>query len=57
MLRVAIVLFGIAVIAAVLGFSEIAAGPAEIAKIVFVCCFILAVLSLVGGLTFARRGW
>ena len=47
MLRYAVIFFDIALIAAVLGFGGIAAGAADIAKLLFVVFLVLAVLSFV----------
>ena len=47
MLRYAVIFFVIALIAAVLGFGGIAAGAADIAKLLFVVVLVLAVLSFV----------
>jgi uncharacterized membrane protein YtjA (UPF0391 family) len=57
MLRAAIALFVIALVAALFGFTGLAAGVAGIAKILFYCFIALAVLSVVGGLAFGRRRW
>jgi len=54
MLHYALVFFIIAIIAAVFGFGGIAAGAAEIAKILFFIFLVLFVASLVVGLI--RRG-
>lgn len=54
MLQYAVVFFVIALIAALLGFGGIAAGAAEIAKILFFIFLLLFVVSLVMGLV--RRG-
>jgi uncharacterized membrane protein YtjA (UPF0391 family) len=54
MLHYAVVFFTIAIIAAVFGFGGIAAGAAEIAKVLFFLFLALFVASLVGGLV--RRG-
>jgi uncharacterized membrane protein YtjA (UPF0391 family) len=54
MLHYALVFFVVALIAAVFGFGGIAAGAAEIAKILFFIFLILFVVSLVAGLF--RRG-
>lgn len=51
MLRYAIVFFIIALIAALFGFSGIAAGAVEIAKILFFIFVLLALVSLVMGFT------
>lgn len=51
MLRYAIVFFIIALIAALFGFTGIAAGAVEIAKILFFVFVLLAVVSLVMGFT------
>lgn len=53
MLRYAIVFFIIALIAALFGFTGIAAGAVEIAKILFFVFVLLAVVSLVMG--FSQR--
>ena len=47
MLRYAVIFFVIALIAAVLGFGGIAAGAADIAKLLFVVFLVLAVLNFV----------
>jgi uncharacterized membrane protein YtjA (UPF0391 family) len=49
MLRLAIVLLVIALIASLFGFGIIASGFAEVAKIVFFVFIVLAVLSFLGG--------
>ena len=54
MLHYALVFFIVAIIAAVFGFGGIAAGAAEIAKILFFIFLVLFVASLVIGLF--RRG-
>ena len=54
MLHYAIVFFVIALVAALFGFTGIAAGAVEIAKILFFVFLILFVVSLVMGLR--RRG-
>ena len=54
MLHYALVFFVVAIIAAVFGFTGIAMGAAEIAKILFFIFLVLFVVSLVGGLL--RRG-
>jgi len=54
MLHYALVFFVVAIIAAVFGFTGIAIGAAEIAKILFFIFLILFVVSLVAGLL--RRG-
>lgn len=51
MLRYAIVFFIIALIAALFGFTGIAAGAVEIAKILFFIFVLLALVSLVMGFT------
>jgi uncharacterized membrane protein YtjA (UPF0391 family) len=56
MLRAAIALFLIAIIAAVFGFTGLAVSVAGIAKILFYCFLGLAVLAVIGGLVFGRRG-
>ena len=55
MLRWALAFFVIALIAAFLGFGGIAAGAAEIAKILFVGFLILAAIVLVLGVTSGRH--
>ena len=54
MLRYALIFFIVALIAALFGFTGIAVGAAEIAKILFFIFLILFVVSLVAGLI--RRG-
>ena len=54
MLYYALVFFIVAIIAAVLGFGGIAAGAAEIAKVLFFIFLVLFVVSLIVGLF--RRG-
>lgn len=54
MLRYAVIFFVVAIIAAVFGFTGIAVGVAEIAKILFYLFLIVAVVSLIVGL-FNRR--
>ncbi|HXE36903.1 MAG TPA: DUF1328 domain-containing protein [Azonexus sp.] len=54
MLHYAVVFFIIAVIAAVFGFTGIAAGAVEIAKVLFFIFILLFVVSLVMGLVRRR---
>jgi uncharacterized membrane protein YtjA (UPF0391 family) len=54
MLHYAVVFFVIALIAALFGFGGIAAGAAEIAKVLFFIFLVLFVVSLIVGLF--RRG-
>ncbi len=54
MLRYAAILLMIALVAALFGFGGIAAGAAEIARVLFYLFLILFVASLVAGLS-ARR--
>lgn len=54
MLRLAVILFVVAIIAAVFGFGSVAAGATEIAKILFYIFVVLFVVSLIFGLF--RRG-
>lgn len=54
MLRLAVIFFVVAIIAAVFGFGGIAAGATEIAKILFYIFVVLFVVSLIFGLF--RRG-
>ena len=49
MLRYAIIFFAIAIIAAVFGFGGIAAGAAEIAKILFYIFVVIFVVTLLLG--------
>ncbi|UCV09515.1 DUF1328 domain-containing protein [Dechloromonas denitrificans] len=51
MLRYAVIFFIVALIAALFGFTGIAAGAVEIAKILFFIFILLFVVSLVMGLT------
>ena len=55
MLGLAVTFFIVAVIAAVFGFTGIAAGSAFIAKILFFVFLIVFVLSLIKGLAGRRR--
>ena len=50
MLRLALLFFVVAIIAAIFGFGNIAAGAASIAQILFWIFVILLVISLVAGL-------
>jgi uncharacterized membrane protein YtjA (UPF0391 family) len=50
MLHYALVFFVVAIIAAVFGFTGIAVGAAEIAKILFFIFLLLFVVSLIAGL-------
>jgi uncharacterized membrane protein YtjA (UPF0391 family) len=50
MLHYAVVFFVIALIAALLGFTGIAAGAVEIAKMLFFVFLVLFLVSLIGGL-------
>ena len=54
MLRYALIFFIVALIAALFGFTGIAAGAAEIAKILFFLCLVVAGVALIMGLV--RRG-
>ncbi len=54
MLRYALIFFIIALIAALFGFTGVAAGATEIAKILFFVFLVVAAISLVMGLI--RRG-
>jgi uncharacterized membrane protein YtjA (UPF0391 family) len=54
MLHYALVFFVVALIAAIFGFGGIAAGAAEIAKVLFFIFLVLFIVSLVAGLF--RRG-
>ncbi|MEO8626559.1 MAG: DUF1328 domain-containing protein [Betaproteobacteria bacterium] len=54
MLHYAVVFFVVALIAAVFGFSGIAAGAAEIAKILFFLFIIVAAVMLLFGLISGR---
>lgn len=55
MLSWALVFFIVAIIAAVFGFGNIAAGAASIAQILFFVFLVLFVLSLIVGLVRGRR--
>ena len=55
MLSWALVFFIVAIIAAVFGFGNIAAGAASIAQILFFVFLVLFVLSLIVGLGRGRR--
>ncbi len=55
MLRASIALFVLALIAAVFGFTDIAAGAAGIAKILFGIFLVLAVLGIVFGAVVGRK--
>jgi uncharacterized membrane protein YtjA (UPF0391 family) len=50
MLRWAVIFFIIAIVAAVFGFGNIAAGATDIAKILFILFVILFLVSLIFGL-------
>jgi uncharacterized membrane protein YtjA (UPF0391 family) len=54
MLRYALIFFIVALIAALLGFTGVAAGVAEIAKILFFTFLVVAGVALIMGLL--RRG-
>jgi len=54
MLRWALIFFVLAIVAALFGFGGIAAGAADIGKLLFIGFLIFAVISLVAGLL--RRG-
>ena len=56
MLRLAIIFFVIAIIAAVFGFGGIAEGTADIAKIFLAIFVVLAILSLIFGALRGGRG-
>lgn len=55
MLRWSIAFFVIAIIAGILGFTQIAAGAAAIAKIIFFVFATLFVLALIGALWFVKK--
>jgi uncharacterized membrane protein YtjA (UPF0391 family) len=55
MLYWAVVFFAIAIVAALFGFTGVAAGAAEIAKVLFFIFLVLFVISLVFGLTRRQR--
>jgi uncharacterized membrane protein YtjA (UPF0391 family) len=54
MLYWAVVFFIVAIVAAVFGFGNIAAGATTIAKVLFIVFLVVFVISLIAGL--ARRG-
>ena len=56
MLRWAAAFFVIAILAALFGFGGIAAGSAEIARVLFFIFVVIFVVSLVLGLTSGKRG-
>jgi len=55
MLRWALLFFLISLVAAALGFTDIAAGAASIAKVLFFVFLVIFVFSFVTGLSRARR--
>ncbi len=55
MLRWALVFFIVALIAAVFGFGEIAAGAVAIARILFFVFIVLFLLSLIGAIATGRK--
>ena len=55
MLRWAVIFFVISIIAALFGFTDIAAGAAEIAKVLFFIFVAVFVIFLVLGLTVAQK--
>lgn len=55
MLRASIVLFILSIVAAIFGFTDIAAGAAGIAKILFGVFLVLAVLGIVFGAFVGRK--
>jgi len=55
MLRWALVFFIVAIIAAVFGFGGIAAGSADIARVLFFLFLVVFLISLVWGLATGRR--
>lgn len=55
MLRAALAFFIIAIVAAAFGFGGIAAGAADIGRILFFIFIVLFLISLVGGLASGRR--
>jgi uncharacterized membrane protein YtjA (UPF0391 family) len=55
MLYWAVVFFAIAIVAALFGFTGVAAGAAEIAKVLFFIFLVLFVISLVFGFTRRQR--
>jgi uncharacterized membrane protein YtjA (UPF0391 family) len=54
MLRYAVIFFVIALIAAVFGFTGIASGATEIAKILFLVFIVIAIVGFVAGLVKKR---
>ena len=55
MLRAALIFFIIAIVAAVFGFTQIAAGAAAIAQVFFYIFVVLFVIALLAGLLTGRR--
>lgn len=56
MLRWAVIFFIVAIIAAVFGFTGIAAGAVSIARILFWIFVVLFLLSLIGGYSMGKKG-
>lgn len=56
MLRWAVIFFVVAIVAAVFGFTGIAAGAVSIARILFWIFVVLFLLSLIGGYSIGKKG-
>jgi uncharacterized membrane protein YtjA (UPF0391 family) len=55
MLKWTAIFFGIALVAALLGFTDIASGAASIAKVIFFIFLILVIITGILGLTFFSK--
>ncbi|HVD99872.1 MAG TPA: DUF1328 domain-containing protein [Cytophagaceae bacterium] len=56
MLRWALIFLVIALVAALFGFTDIAAGAAEIAKVIFFVFLVLVLVTFIFGMTLFRKG-
>lgn len=57
MLRWALIFFVLALVAGLFGFGGIAAGAAEVAKILFYAFVVIFAISLMGGLLKGKKPW
>ena len=55
MLRWSLIFFIIAIVAAIFGFGDVAAGATSIAKVLFTIFLVLFLLSLILGVTIFRK--
>lgn len=55
MLKWALIFFIISIVAGLMGFTGVAVGAAEIAKVLFFICIALFLIFLVAGLLVARK--